>query len=127
MKKRFLSVLVLVCIIVSITAIITVNASAKSYSVNIGTSYYSFNVESSAKGRDFYIKVYNASYNWGSTKNRNDVRMIDKNGKVVWEEYGAIAWNGSRNFWCGSNVAKVQVRTQYGIAAVYAYDGNAKK
>lgn len=40
----------------------------------------------------------------------NDVRMLDRNGNVIWEEYGAVAYNGSRRFWCGSNVYQVQVR-----------------
>lgn len=40
----------------------------------------------------------------------NDVRMRDINGNIVWEEYGAIGYNGSRTFWCGDNVYSIEVR-----------------
>ena len=50
-----------------------------------------------------------------------DIRMIDHNGNVVWEEKEAVP-GGQRfkSFWCGSNVRKVQVKYQYGSGYVSA-------
>ena len=45
-----------------------------------------------------------------STLHHNDVRMLDSSGNIVWEEYGAIDYSGSRSFWCGSNVYSIQIR-----------------
>lgn len=42
----------------------------------------------------------------------NDIRMLDKNKKVVWESKGAILYLGTRNFTCGPDVYEVQIRTQ---------------
>ena len=41
---------------------------------------------------------------------RNDVQMRNAQGNVVWEEWGAIGWNGQRNFDLGIDVASVWVR-----------------
>lgn len=39
-----------------------------------------------------------------------DIRMIGRNGQVLWEEYGAIDYNATRKFGCGNDVASVQAR-----------------
>lgn len=56
----------------------------------------------------------------------NDVRMLDKYDNVIWEEYGAVGYNGTRTFWCGSNVYKIQVRValQNILGAVTPLNGN---
>lgn len=51
-----------------------------------------------------------------------DVQMLDKNGNVLWSENGAIAGLGSRTFWCGSDVYKIQIRTQAGKGTAFAYE-----
>lgn len=53
------------------------------------------------------VSVY--CYNTNSLQH-NDIRMLDSSGNVVWEEYGAIDYSGSRTFWCGSNVYRIQIR-----------------
>lgn len=40
-----------------------------------------------------------------------DVRMVNKNGDVIWEEIGAIKAGSPRRFWCGSDVYILQGRT----------------
>ncbi len=115
MKRSLKSVLALICVLL-LAASIPLAAFAQSYRINIGTSYSSLKVAASSSGHSFYIKVYNTGYG------RNDIRMLDKNGRVIWQESGAIAFNGNRTFWCGSNVATIQIKTQTSSAAVYAYD-----
>lgn len=89
-----------------------------------GNIYYDTNnyswttVASSKKGfnTDVYIKVINTSVS------RNDIRMLDRYGRVVWEQEGAIGMNQSlAQFWCGSDVYTVQVKTQYGYGSATAW------
>lgn len=51
---------------------------------------------------------------------RSDVRMLDRNGRVVWEGRGALAGADNRVFWCGPNVYTVQIRTQSGRGTAFA-------
>lgn len=39
-----------------------------------------------------------------------DIRMLDRNGNVIWEEFGAIPNNSVRTFYCGPNVYYVEAR-----------------
>ena len=50
----------------------------------------------------------------------NDIRMLDRNDNVVWEEFGAIDYTGIRSFDCGSNVYTVQIKAQSGSGWAYA-------
>lgn len=50
----------------------------------------------------------------------NDIIMLDRNGNRVWEEFGAIPYEGIRSFECGSDVYTVQIRTQNGSGQAYA-------
>ena len=55
-----------------------------------------------------YVTLY--MYNT-STMQVNQVRMLNANGQVVWPGEGNdIPNSGSRRFWCGSDVAVIQVR-----------------
>ena len=48
-----------------------------------------------------------------------DIRMLDKNGKVVWQESEAIPGSKVyRTFWCGPNVYKLQAKYKYGSGYV---------
>lgn len=49
------------------------------------------------------------------------IRMLDKNGNVLWSENDAIACNDSRIFWCGSDVYTIQARTATGLTSIYCY------
>lgn len=52
-----------------------------------------------------WVRVYNTS-----SLHHTDIRMLDANGNTVWEEFGAIDYSSSRQFWCGSNVYRLQAR-----------------
>ena len=56
------------------------------------------------------------SYLWVEAFNINkyhaiDVRMLDKNGNVLWEKHAAIGPGATERFWCGPDVYVVQGRT----------------
>lgn len=70
-----------------------------------------------------YIKCSNTALS-GWTVVPSDIRMLGKNGNVVWEEKGAIAGLGDRVFYCGSDVYTIQIRTQSGSGTAYAYQTN---
>jgi hypothetical protein len=46
---------------------------------------------------------------------RVDVRMLNANGQIVWEEHGAIAVRGGRTFWVSHNVYSIQIRVFNGV------------
>lgn len=45
-----------------------------------------------------------------SSHTHADIRMKDKYGNVIWEEYGAVDYGSSRTFSLGSNVYSVEAR-----------------
>lgn len=61
---------------------------------------------------------------WNTAVYRCDVRMLGRNGNVLWSESGAIGGRDNRIFKCGSDVYTIQVKTQGGTATVYAYQTN---
>lgn len=54
-----------------------------------------------------------------------DVLMLDRNGNTVWTEENAVYTignnNGSRKFWCGSNVYQILVKGHNGNGIAWAY------
>lgn len=89
--------------------------------LSINTSWKT--IASSTTG--FNCNVWIASYNTGTiglVVAPSDIRMLGKSGNVVWQESGAVAGNGAqRQFWCGSDVYTIQIKTQTGTGTAYAY------
>ena len=56
---------------------------------------------------------------------RTDVRLLDRSGNVVWSQTGALAVNDTQRYNCGSNVYKVQLKTQGGTASVRTWNAGA--
>ena len=48
-----------------------------------------------------------------------DVRMLGRNGEVVWIERRAIGVNGERTFWCGSDVVHLQAKAAVSDSSLY--------
>lgn len=70
-------------------------------------------IATSTSGFNCNVHVYamtNAAY--------VSIRMLDRNGNVVWSETNSVPGNQSRNFWCGSNVYKIQAKAITGNATV---------
>lgn len=72
---------------------------------NLSENYTTVLQNSSGINRNVRIDCYNTNY-----AHTNDVIMLNKSGKVVWQENGAIPYSGSRTFWCGRNVCKIRVK-----------------
>ena len=51
----------------------------------------------------------------------SDIRMLDNNGNVVWEESQSCPGRGSRVYWCGNDVYHVQIKQQWGTGLARAY------
>lgn len=77
----------------------------------------------STKGFDcnVFIKCENTVF-VGLRIAKNHVRMLDKNGNILWEESGAIKGSAQRIFKCGSDVYTIQIRTEAGKGLAYAYE-----
>lgn len=96
--------------------------------INYGTSWTTIAETSGSSGFNcnFQVSCLNTSFVPGTfaTVSPTDIRMLGKNGNVVWEESGAVAGLGSRVFWCGSDVYKIQARCQYGSGVIYITPSN---
>ena len=58
-----------------------------------------------------YIKIENQLACFWGYKSPLDVRMVNKAGKVVWQENCAIrAGQSYRTFYCGKNVYRIDIR-----------------
>lgn len=91
-------------------------------SYNINTSWTTVLTSSSGFNRDVHIQATTFTYNGLLTTVPCDIRMLDKNGNVLWTGTGSVpVQNQEVTFWCGSDVYKVQIRTQAGNGIVYAW------
>lgn len=55
---------------------------------------------------------------WGTSVTTVDVRMLGKNGNVIWCEYESFGSLSSRVYWCGSDVYKIQVSYHSGNGTI---------
>ena len=99
--KAFVSVVLAVLLLVALNTVVFAASKVVVYGGNYTELLGSGNCANKT------VSVYCINNN---TLQHNDVRMLDSLGNVVWEEYGAIDYSGSRSFWCGSNVYSIQIR-----------------
>lgn len=71
-------------------------------------------IATSTNGFNCNVHVHTASTSLDYTS----IRMLGKNGNVVWSEKNAIVPLGSRDFWCGSDVYKIQAKCVSGESTV---------
>lgn len=69
-----------------------------------------------------YVEIHNTLVINGFQVAPAGVRLLGKNGNVVWEESSAIAGQGHRNLWCGSDVYKIQIKNVAGSGSAYAWE-----
>ncbi len=76
-------------------------------------------VASSTTGFNCNVKITSL----GTTLGTVDVRLLGKNGNVLWTSYEAFGTLASGTFWCGSDVYKIQVKyhDSNGAGTVSAY------
>lgn len=105
MKKRAGTIIAILAMLIFVLGM-TVTAYALS-SYNLSGTYKDIWVASGGTGinRSIWVDVDNTN-----NQHHTDIRMLDKNGNVVWEEYGAIDYSSRRLLWCGSNVYHLQAR-----------------
>ncbi len=80
---------------------------------NITTSWKTIATSTTGFNCNVYIKCY------GTDLSRLNIRMLGKNGNVVWSENGAVPGLGSRTFWCGSDVYTIQASSQSSTIGIY--------
>lgn len=114
------------------SAVITANSGIELYANNyphssvlnglpVTTSWQTIASSTTGFNCTVWVGSYNTS-NIGLNVTPSDIRMLGKSGNVVWELSGALRGNGSAGeFWCGSDVYKIQIRTQKGTGTAYAY------
>lgn len=102
-------------------------SAAKTYQI---TSSYKNKVTCTLnnKKKDGYvgIQIWGNKLLYGRTQ-RNTVRMETTSGKYIWEEKGAIKFNGNRQFRLGKDnkAYVIKVKTYYGTAsATFTNKGN---
>lgn len=89
--------------------------------INISTSWKTIATSTTGFGCNVYIKCMNTTLD-GLTVVPSDIRMLGKNGNVLWSENGAIPGQGSRIFVCGKDVYTIQIRTQAGVGVAYSHE-----
>ncbi len=96
-------------------------ATPRITSTNISTTWTTVLSSSTGFNRDVHVKAITTSTGLLETV-KCDIRLLDKNGNAVWSQNGAVPGNNvERTFWCGSDVYKVQMRTQARTGVVSAW------
>lgn len=67
----------------------------------------------------FNCKVYIQASNSYTTSNSN-IRMLGRNGNVIWEGKGVQPASGSRTYDCGSDVYSIEIMNQVGTGYAWA-------
>jgi hypothetical protein len=101
MKK----IIPLLLVLVFALALTSVAAFAGSTSYTVHNAYVTMYSPGGGINRNVTLSFNNSHF-----AHHNDVRMLGQNGNVIWEEYGAVGYNGTREFWCGSDVYAIQTR-----------------
>ena len=114
-KKSLKLIIIAFVMIISLFGLSITACAAETYQGTIITSTSYKTIAYSTNGFNRNVKVFNASTSTdGLGILRADIRMLDRYGNIVWEEKKACPGYGSRVFWCGSNVYKIQIKVAYG-------------
>ena len=88
--------------------------------LKIDTSWQTIAYSSTGFNCNVEIGSYNTGF-YGFGVAKTNIRMLAKDGRVIWEEAAAITGDGvSRVFICGSDVYTIQLRTQSGTGSAFA-------
>lgn len=121
MKKFFSVTLFIAVLIIGFTVNTPEVKASENYSnIILSTSWKTIATSTSGFNRNVTISCLVTGTD-GLGAIRADVRMLSKNGSVVWSESKSCPGLGSRRYWCGSNVYKIQVRVATGGGTAYAY------
>lgn len=67
-----------------------------------------------------YIQCRNTKFMSNMSVAYGSIRMLDKDGNILWEEEKAVPGQGSRVFKCGKDVYTILIKTQAGNGLAYA-------
>lgn len=88
--------------------------------LNIDTTWKTIAYSTTGFGCNVAIASHNTAF-VGLSVAKTDIRMLAKDGRVIWQESGAIRGDGvNRIFVCGTDVYTIQVRTQAGTGTAVA-------
>ena len=75
-------------------------------------------IATSTTGFNGHVRIYcrNISILSDGSVAKGIVRLLDKNGNVLWtsSDASSVPGQGSYSYWCGSDVYKIQIKTQAG-------------
>lgn len=124
MTKRFVAVVLMFMMALSLT--VTAFA-ATHYPYNSGnmcdissSSWYNIaTADTSGNGIDHWVRIFNETRTVASLNREANcyVRFLGKNGDVLYNT--TMPGNSSDLFWCGSDVYKIQVKTEAGKGNAY--------
>lgn len=119
MKSKFNALIICALLVTILTATSTIPAHAKTTDAQEPLTTRGYTETRTIL--EHYSNLYMGygpinSYLWVEAFNINvyhaiDVRMLDKNGNVLWEKHAAIGPGATERFWCGPDVYVVQGRT----------------
>ncbi len=112
-KKHIVFVLALAVMLTIGLSIFSVVAHAASNNVAFVKSSWTriYPAETNNLSTPINGQVRIDTFNYGST--HLDIRMLDRNGNVVWSECCAIDKDQSRTFNCGSNVYYIEAKSHW--------------
>lgn len=118
--KAMLSAVLLILLLIGTT---TTAFAANSYNGTITTSTSWKTLATSTTGFNCNVAIFNSSTGTdGLGILRADIRMLGKSGNVVWQESKACPGYGTRIFWCGSDVYKIQIKVAHSSGTAKAYE-----
>lgn len=121
MKKFLTASLLIAVLLVGLIGSTTIVQAANRYkSINLSKNWTDIAISTSGFNCNVTISCLVTGTD-GLGAIRADVRMLNSSGTVVWSESKSCPGLGSRTYWCGSNVYKVQVRVATGGGTARAY------
>lgn len=113
-KKSIRATIVVAMMVISLLSTSKTAFAANSYNGTITTSTSWKTLATSTTGFNCNVAVFNSSTGTdGLGILRADIRMLGKNGNVIWEETKACPGYGTRIFRCGPDVYKIQIKVQH--------------
>ena len=111
-----------IAIFIALLVVLTFSTLRVHAAGQITTATYWKTLITSSSGFDRNVSVYNSSDSFdGLGILRADIQMLDSNDNVVWEEERSTPGNGTRVYWCGPDVYKIQIKVAYGSGVASAW------
>lgn len=118
--KKILKATFMIAILLVSSMVYSSNVKAATYnSVILSSSWQTIASSSSGFNCNVTIRCFVTGTD-GLGAIRPDIRMLNQNGQVVWAENRSCPGLGSRTYWCGSNVYRIQIKVATGGGSAYS-------